>query len=163
MEEQILEYIPYLNNIVFRFVKTEEDAEDLIQETIYKAIRYKDNFSKNTQIKSWLYTIMKNIYINEYRKKHRTNLYFYGELNAEKYDNFNIRNSAISNLNVEFIWKMVNSLKGHRKESLILYLKGKKYKEISEITGLHLGTVKTNIRIYRQQLQKKLKSQKCSL
>ena len=58
-----------LKSFAYNFTKNVEDAEDLLQDTLVKAIRYKDNFQDGTNFKGWLFTIMRNIFINNYKRK----------------------------------------------------------------------------------------------
>ena len=61
----------FLSGFAMGFTRDREDANDLVQETFVKALRYKNNFKEGTNIKGWLYTIMRNIFINNYKKKRR--------------------------------------------------------------------------------------------
>ena len=59
----------YLRGFAMKFTRDSQDADDLLQDTFMKAFRYKDNFQEGTNIKGWLYTIMRNIFINNYKRK----------------------------------------------------------------------------------------------
>lgn len=145
---------PYAYNLTNDF----DDTQDLLQETMYKALNNKDKFEEGTNIKAWLYTIMKNIFINNYRKKTRMkttndsteNTFF---LDSGQHDE---PNAAQSKLIMEDLMGLVESLPNEYKIPFIRHHHGFKYQEIADELSLPLGTVKSRIFLARQELKKKL-------
>lgn len=136
-----------------------DDAKDLLQETTLKALNNQDKFVENTNFKGWVLTIMRNIFINDYRKTVSSqtiidkteNLY---HLNSSQDSDMNTSESALS---VQDITRAINNLDKSMKEPFSLLIAGYKYDEIAEKLNLPLGTVKTRIFLARKNLQTKLK------
>ena len=72
-QKELISHEKSLLGFAYRFTSNQEDAKDLLQETFLKALKYKDKFAQSTNLKAWLYTIMKNTFINAYRKASRAN------------------------------------------------------------------------------------------
>jgi RNA polymerase sigma factor (sigma-70 family) len=143
-----------LNRFALSLTSNHDDAKDLLQETLLKAITYREQFESYTNLKAWTYTIMKNTFINNYRRnvRHSTtldctkNLYF---LNQSR-KIFDI--APDSHYSVQEINNMINSLEDDLKIPFKLMLEGYKYKEIADKLGLKLGTVKSRIFFTRKRL-----------
>jgi RNA polymerase sigma factor (sigma-70 family) len=147
-----------LQSFTRRFTRDREESHDLVQDTMLKALMYRDKFRENTNLKGWLFTIMRNTFINNYRKNQRakTNVditkdqYF---LNVEDEHTFNRPQESME---FKEIWRNVN----HIKEELIIPFKmhtsGYKYHEIAEHLSIPIGTVKNRIFHARKEIQKKL-------
>ena len=129
-----------------------------MQDTLLRALTYRDKFRKDTNLKGWLFTIMRNTYINNYRKAQREktshdtskDLYY---LNVEDEHTFNRPQES-----VEFkeIWRNVNSVKDDLLIPFKMHLTGYKYDEIASRLGIPIGTVKNRIFHARKEIQKKL-------
>ena len=136
-----------------------EDARDLLQETFAKAITYRDKFEENTNLKAWTFTIMKNTFINNYRRNVKANTTFdntddlyYLNLNAESnHDN------PDSSMFTEEIEKSINALEDEFRIPFLMHVQGFKYKEIAEKLNLKIGTVKSRIFFTRKKLMEALK------
>ena len=136
-----------------------EDANDLLQETSLKALDNEDKYTPDTNFKGWMYTIMRNIFINNYRKTvrdqtfvdHTENLF---HLNLPQDSGFE---STEGNYDLKEIRKIVHSLPKEYRVPFSMYVSGFKYREIAEKLGLPIGTVKSRIFFTRQRLQKELK------
>jgi len=135
-----------------------EDTNDLLQETIFKALSNKDKFEDGTNIKAWLYTIMKNIFINNYRRKSKMRITSDGTDNSFLLDNGQAEepNRAQSKMIMEDLNKVVNALPEEYRIPFIRHYEGYKYQEIADELDLPLGTVKSRIFLARQELKKKL-------
>ena len=141
-----------------RFTKDQEESEDLIQDTVLKALTYRDKFKKNTNLKGWLYTIMRNTFINNYRKAQRARtthddtkeLYY---LNVEDTHTFN---SPDSTYEYKDIMKCVNGIKEDLQIPFKMHVEGYKYHEIAEHLEIPIGTVKNRIFHARKEIQNKL-------
>lgn len=141
-----------------RFTNNLEESHDLVQDTLLKALTYRDKFKEDTNLKGWLFTIMRNTFINNYRKHRRMrtdrdrtkDLY---HLNVEDLHTFNRPQE-----NVEFdeIWRNVNCLKEELLVPFKMHSSGYKYHEIAEHLGLPIGTVKNRIFHARKEIQKRL-------
>ena len=136
-----------------------EDANDLLQETSLKALDNEDKYTPDTNFKGWMYTIMRNIFINNYRKTvrdqtfvdHSENLF---HLNLPQDSGFE---STEENYDLKEIRKIVHSLPKEYRVPFSMYVSGFKYREIAEKLALPIGTVKSRIFFTRQRLQKELK------
>ena len=140
--------------------KDYEDANDLLQETHLKAIRYKDKFKEGTNIKAWLFTIMKNTFINDYRRKRKQNTIFDSTSNTYYIDSNDhvVANGGEAKCNMDTIQKAIADLPDDLKIPFMSYFNGFKYNEIAEELQLPLGTVKSRIFFARKELKEKLKS-----
>ena len=135
-----------------------EDANDLVQDTFLKAIMYKDKFKDVTNIKAWLYNIMKNTFINNY---HRTTKMRRILKDAEEVQKAPITakistNNADSNLKVKEIEMAIQKLDDVYKIPFIKHIDGHKYQEISDELELPIGTIKSRIFLARKRLMNEL-------
>ncbi|NIK74268.1 RNA polymerase sigma-70 factor (ECF subfamily) [Thermonema lapsum] len=147
-----------LRPFAFRMVKDKEAVDDLIQETLYKALNNKDKFSAGTNLKAWLYTIMKNTFISQYQKNSRRQT-FVDTTENQHFINSGERiayNDALSNLSTQEIIDAIESLAEHYRVPFLMYYRGFKYQEIAERLDIPIGTVKNRIHIARKQLKEKL-------
>ena len=141
--------------------KDHEDANDLLQETHLKAIRYKDKFKEGTNIKAWLFTIMKNTFINDYRRKRKQNTLFDSTDNSYYIDSNShstVYNGGETKCNMDFIQEAIADLPDELRIPFMSYFNGFKYNEIAEELELPLGTVKSRIFFARKELKSRLKS-----
>ncbi|MGZ8538190.1 MAG: RNA polymerase sigma factor, partial [Flavisolibacter sp.] len=118
-----------------------ESARDLCQETMFKAFANRENYKPGTNIKAWLYTIMRNIFINEYRRNGRKKLIL--ETVKATQEPYGI--SAEFNMRLKEINQAIHQLPGIFKNACILYLEGYKYQEIAVALNEPLGTIKSRI------------------
>jgi RNA polymerase sigma-70 factor, ECF subfamily len=135
------------------------EADDLVQETLLKAFLYKSKFSEHTNLKAWLYTILKNIFINNYRKNQKirkvvdtSSSQFHLNI-AETRKTFD----PDSKVNFKQLMEVVETLDPEQSEPLRLYFEGYKYKEIADMQGLPIGTIKSRIFLARKLLAFRLK------
>ena len=135
-----------------------EDAHDLMQETLLKAFTHRERFTDDTNLKGWLYTIMKNTFINQYRRKVKRNTLLDSTEN-EYYLNSSshaVPNESLERLNMEQIHMHISRLPYDLKEAFMMNFRGYKYQEIADHFGIPIGTVKTRIHMARQILKKTL-------
>jgi len=149
-----------LQTFAYSLTKNKEDARDLFQETAFKAVRYQKSFKKGTNFKAWLMTIMKNTFINDYRKKVRENILFDYTSNNHFINSgsLTVKNNAESGFVVEELTKMIEELDEGLKVPFMLKYYGYKYDEIAEYMNLPLGTVKSRIFFARRDLKNKIKT-----
>jgi len=143
-----------------KLTKNEEDANDLLQETAYKAFKYRKMYRPQTNIKAWLMTIMRNTFINEYRRRKRRqtindkteNSYFIdsGGLTTE--------NEGERNVLMNEIKEKIESLEDLIRVPFMMHFNGFKYEEIAEQLGIPLGTVKSRIFFARKRLKNMIKA-----
>lgn len=136
-----------------------EEAEDLLQETMLKALSNEDKYQDNTNLKAWLYTIMKNIFINDYRRKskYRTmvdttdNMFYLNTGQVSESD------TATSSLVMQDLNKIIETVSDEYRTPFLMHHQGFKYQEIAEKYQIPLGTVKSRIFLARQELKRKLR------
>jgi RNA polymerase sigma factor (sigma-70 family) len=151
-----------LERFAIRLTSNRDDAKDLLQETFMKAISYRDKFSDNTNLKAWTYTIMKNTFINNYRKSSKVNttfdqsndLYY---MNLNKASGMDLPESSYSTKEIE---KKIDLLDSEFKVPFLMHVKGYKYKEIADKLNLKIGTVKSRIFFARKKLMETLRDYK---
>jgi len=151
-----------LFRFAFRLTKNRDDASDLLQETSLKVLDNHDKFTEETNFKAWAYTLMRNIFINNYRKTVREqtyvdqteNLY---HLNISQNSGFDSPEGSYS---IAEITKAINSFSKEYRQPFTMHVAGYKYEYIAEDMGLPLGTVKSRIFFARKKLQQILKDYK---
>jgi RNA polymerase sigma-70 factor (ECF subfamily) len=147
-----------LERFAISLTANREEAKDLLQETYLKALSSKDKFIEFTNFEAWAYTIMKNTFINNYRKAVRQNtivdttkdLYY---LNNSKESNFVRPDSSMQHKEIN---KHINNLQDELKIPFLMHTQGYKYKEIAEKLDLKIGTVKSRIFFTRKKLMESL-------
>jgi len=142
-----------------RFTGDEDDAKDLVQETLIKGIRFAEKFAEGTNLKGWLFVIMRNTYINSYYKQAKRNAIFTveEELSSPQLLTTASRNQGESVFAMEDISKAMASIKPSYRIAFQKYFEGYRYEEIAEEMQLPLGTVKTYIYQARLGLKKYLR------
>jgi len=146
---------PVLNSFAYNLTKNIEDAKDLYQETAFRALTNKEKFRVGTNFKAWLFTIMKNIFINNYRKKMKANTIM-DSTDNDFYINSGknvVSNQAESNIMMKELKGMLSSLENSIKVPFVMHFNGYKYQEIADYLGLPLGTVKSRIFFARKELK----------
>ena len=144
-----------LQSFAYNLTKNNEDAKDLFQETEFRAMTNREKFRPGTNLKAWLFTIMKNIFINNYRKKVKANtimdstdnLYY---LNSGSQS---IANGAESNIVMKELIRMISGLDDSTRIPFLMHYQGFKYQEIADHLDLPLGTVKSRIFFARKELK----------
>jgi RNA polymerase sigma-70 factor (ECF subfamily) len=147
-----------LSWLALSLTSNKEDAKDLTQETMVKALTYRDKFEEDTNLTAWTFTIMKNTFINNYRRAVRMNMTF-DNTDDLYYLNLNIKSksdSPESNYTVKEIQKNIHNLDEDLKIPFLLHTQGYKYKEIAVRLSLKMGTVKSRIYFARKKLMESL-------
>jgi RNA polymerase sigma-70 factor (ECF subfamily) len=136
----------------------QEKAHDLLQETLLKALTNRDKYNQNTNLKAWVYTIMKNTFINDYRKNEKKKNKFDRTNQEIHLRNQNDKNYLLpeSNYDSKEIMKSIKALEKDYRTPFELFLDGYKYKEIADVLQIPLGTVKSRIFFARKKLEKTL-------
>jgi len=157
---QLTQYQPVLKNLAYKFTSDPDEVKDLVQETILRSLKYVDQFFHNPKIISWLFVIMKNIYINQYRSKQQKVVFENHKLASYRNDGCiepSTTNSVESQLALQDILKTLDDLPATHCEIFLDFVNGYKYREIADIYGIPEGTVKSRIHFIRKNLQKKHK------
>lgn len=148
-----------LLRFAYKLTTDREEANDLLQETSLKALDNEDKYTPDTNFKGWMYTIMRNIFINNYRKVVRDqtfidqtdNLY---HINLPLDSGFESTERAYD---LKEMRRVVNALPKEYRIPFAMHVAGFKYREIAEKLNLPLGTIKSRIFFTRQKLQEELK------
>ena len=155
---QLVSHRDSLQYFAFTLTKNMEDANDLVQETMLKALIYESKFKEDTNLKAWLYTIMRNIFINDYRRKAKQATVLDNSPNDFLIDQTRVKvlNDGVTNLNLKEVNKMIYDLPDLFRTPFILYFEGYKYNEISDALNEPLGTIKSRIHFARKILKQKI-------
>lgn len=147
----------FLRPFAITLTRDNESAKDLVQETMYRAVANREKYNFGTNIKAWLYTIMRNIFINDYRRKVKQNVILDATPNdfLLNYKQVAITNVAESKMKLKEIEKELYRLPSIFKTPFLLYFEGYKYHEIAGILQEPLGTIKSRIHFARKLLKEK--------
>lgn len=148
----------FLKPFAATLTRDNEVAKDLLQETMYRALANRDKYNVGTNIKAWLYTIMRNIFINNYRRKAKQNTIFDNTSNdfLLNYNQATISNDAEGALKMKDIQAAIHSLPHIFRNPFMLYFEGYKYHEIADMLEEPLGTIKSRIHFARKLLKEQL-------
>jgi len=148
-----------LHGFAYKLTKDYEEAQDLFQETAFRVIKNRDKFAVGTNLKAWSFTIMKNIFINNYRKQQKVNTVidrtdnnFYLNSGTQT-----IRNEGDANIMMEELTEMISGLEDGIRIPFLRHYEGYKYQEIADEMQLPLGTVKSRIYFARKEMKFLLK------
>lgn len=156
--QSLISSTDYLRPFAMSLTRDMESAKDLIQETVYKAFANREKYNPGTNIKAWMYTIMRNIFINDYRKAAKQKTVFDSTPNdfLLDYNQNSVANYAETTLSLKEIKEAVYDLPEIFKTPFELYFEGYKYHEIAHILSEPLGTVKSRIHFARKLLKQQL-------
>ena len=166
-EDELLPHIDALKTFAFHLSLNDADANDLVQEAYLKAYRFIDKYEGGTNAKAWLFKILKNAYINEYRKKSKrpTKVDFeeiisYQEGESSRLPGYtDLRNDLFNDLLGDEVTHAINALPlDYRTVILLCDVEGFTYEEIAKIIEVPIGTVRSRLFRARNLLKKKLKT-----
>lgn len=164
-DQELLPHIDALKTFAFHLTYNDQDADDLVQETYMKAHRFIDKYIEGTNAKAWLFKILKNAYINQYRKRSKqpTKVDFEDIVNYHDSDDNNLsgyldlREEIFQNLIGDEVTNAINSLPiDFRTVVLLCDVEGFTYEEISKIIDVPIGTVRSRLFRARNMLKEKL-------
>ena len=171
-EKELLPHINALTTFAYHLTYNDEDARDLVQETFLKAYKSISGYTQGTNSKAWLFKILKNAYINDYRKKVKrpTEVDFEDFLKyLESSDQSasgpsDLRTDMYQNLIGDEVTVVINSLPMDFKTVILLCdVEGFTYEEISKITDIPIGTVRSRLHRGRKMLKEKLRKYAATL
>jgi RNA polymerase sigma factor (sigma-70 family) len=143
----VLRQATSLRSYALHFTRDADDANDLVQDTMLKAITYYNKFKEGTNLKGWLYTIMKNTFVTKSEEISSANLVF-----------SSTKNIGESKFVMDDIKKALDRLPEDYYVPFTMYFEGHKYHEIADHLTIPIGTVKTRIHVARKLLKKNLKA-----
>jgi RNA polymerase sigma-70 factor (ECF subfamily) len=162
------EFMPHINsmyNFAYRLTFDEDDAKDLVQDTYLKAYRFIDSFQKGTNAKAWLFRILKNSFINDYRKKtkepskvdYQEVETYYNSDEVDRQITPDLRVESLQDMMGDEISNALNALDVDFRTVIILCdLEGFKYDEMAKILDIPIGTVRSRLHRARNLLKEKL-------
>lgn len=156
---EIVAMEPELRHFALKLTADPDSANDLVQDCMLKALDNKEKFVHSQNFKGWMYTIMRNLFINNYRRVTR-------EISMMD-DNYSIGRQNILEVedgerfeyvyDLKELYKVINAVPESMKRPFLMYVAGFKYNEIAEKMGLPIGTIKSRLFFVRKRLQKDLK------
>ncbi len=166
-EEEFLPHADALNTFAYHLTFNEDDASDLVQETYLKAFRFIEKYDRGTNAKAWLFKILKNAFINSYRKKTKqpTKVDFeeiisYHDEEDSNYSGYiDLRQEMFQEMMSDEVTTAINALSvDFRTVILLCDIEGFKYDEIAKIINIPIGTVRSRLHRARNELKQKLKA-----
>lgn len=165
-EKEFMPHADALYNFAYQLSYNDDDANDLVQETYMKAFRFIDSYQAGTNSKAWLFKILKNIFINEYRRKKREPekidyddvITFSDEDDDNSAAYFDLREDMFDNMMGDEITNALNKLPIEFKTVILLCdIEGFTYEEIAKIIDIPIGTVRSRLHRARNMLKQLLK------
>lgn len=156
--QMLVENSDFLQPVAVSLTHDTEEAKDLIQETLYRAMANREKYQEGTNIKAWLYTIMRNIFINNYRRRKK-----FSKVTSDAPQDYFMyqtdkvaHNDGVMNAGLREIKGAINKLPDIFRLSFELHYLGYKYQEIADTLKEPLGTIKSRIHFARKMLSSKL-------
>jgi RNA polymerase sigma factor (sigma-70 family) len=172
-DRELMPHIQSMYNFAFRLTQDEDDANDLVQDTYLKAFRFINSFEKGTNAKAWLFRILKNSFINDYRRKSKepskvdyqeVETYYDSEEMAGTAQTTDLRAETVQELLGDEVTNALNSLPVDFRTVLILCdVEGFTYEEMAKILDIPIGTVRSRLHRARMLLKEKLKGYASSM
>lgn len=169
------EFMPHIDsmyNFAFRLTMDEDDANDLVQDTYLKAFRFITSFEQGTNAKAWLFRILKNSFINDYRKKSKEPAKVdyqdvettYNSDEAETEHTVDLRVETVQDMIGDEVASALNSLPVDFRTVIILCdIEGFTYEEMAKILDIPIGTVRSRLHRARNLLKEKLRDYAASM
>ena len=160
--ECVSQHIPALQEFAMKFTKDLDSAKDLVQDTMLKALRYYEKFEEGTNMRGWLFTIMRNNFINSFRRS-KMSMELISQTEELSYDQL-LSSSTANGCENRFIKsdirKALDTMPEYLYHPFIRYVEGYKYHEIARDSNAPIGTIKTRIFEARRLLKKNLQDYK---
>lgn len=164
-QDEIIPHLDAMYNFALRLTSDPSDAEDLVQDTIVKAYRFFSSYEKGTNAKAWLFRILKNSYINNYRKKSKQPNQvdydevstFYETIRAERTDTSDLEDKMFRDLIDDDISHALDELpEDFRTVVLLCDVEGFTYEEIANMLDVPIGTIRSRLHRGRNLLKAQL-------
>ena len=154
-DDRFYQMTSMLQAFAYNLTKNTEDAKDLYQETAFRAMTNREKFRAGTNFKAWLFTIMKNIFINNYRRRVKRNSIMDSSDNLYYLNSGwdSVGNRAETSIFMKELKEMISNLEESLRTPFLLHYRGFKYQEIADQLGLPLGTIKSRIFFARKELK----------
>lgn len=165
-QEEFMPYVDSLYNFAYRLSHDEDDANDLVQETFLKAYRFFESYERGTNAKAWLFRILKNSFINDFRKKSKEPSKvdyqevetFYNSEDTPKDATIDLRVDTVNSMMGDEVTIALNALPLDFRTIIILCdLEGFTYEELSKILDIPIGTVRSRLHRARNLLKENLR------
>lgn len=157
--ERLVELKQPLFKFALSLTRRVDKANDLLQETYLRALSFEDKFIEGSNIKAWAFTVMKRLFINDWRKRQKSAIF-----NDITDNNYFIESTTSGKplrpdeeYSIEEITKEINNLSDTFRDVFNMFIFGYKYKEIADILDMNIGTVKSRIFFAKKELREKLK------
>jgi RNA polymerase sigma-70 factor (ECF subfamily) len=166
-EEEALKHLDALYRTALRMTRNPSDAEDLVQDALVRAYRFYDRFQPGTNFRAWLFKILTNTYINNYRRKQgrpqessledTEEFFLYNQLSSDGERVTDVEDTVLDRLGADAIQRAIDQLPPQFRTTVQLSdVEGLSYAEIAEATGVAKGTVMSRLFRGRRQLQRAL-------
>jgi RNA polymerase sigma factor (sigma-70 family) len=172
-DKEFMPHIDSMYNFAFRLTNDEDDANDLVQDTYLKAFRFINSFERGTNAKAWLFRILKNSFINDYRKKSKepskvdyqdVETTYNSTEDAEMDATTDLRTETVQDMIGDEVANALNSLPVDFRTVIILCdIEGFTYEEMAKILDIPIGTVRSRLHRARNLLKEKLKNYASSM
>lgn len=155
-EENLLKHVDSLYNFAYRMTQSREEAEDLVQEASLRGFKAYHRFVEGTNFKAWLFTILRNIYINDYRRRTREPVKVHYE-DVEHFVGLPDMTGAVEEVFSETLQQSMNQMPEELRTVLTLfYVEDLSYKDIAGVMQCPVGTVMSRLFMARQTLKQKM-------
>jgi len=164
-EKELMPYATSLYNFAFRLSLDEDDASDLVQDTYLKAYRFFDSYQPGTNAKAWLFRILKNTFINDFRKKSKLPIKVdyqevettYNSDDVDEPQTTDLRSESVRDLLGDEVARALNSIEVDFRTVIVLCdIEGFTYEEMAKILNIPIGTVRSRLHRARQLLKVQL-------
>jgi len=160
IKNEVLVHATALLHYAHKFTNNKDDAEDLVQNTLGKVLQSHSRFVRDTNVLGWIYTIMRNTFINDCRRKTLSQKYMNHSLSRQDMSTTSVSNNGERMFVRSEIQEALNSLPEKYYKPFMMHFEGYKYDEIAEYFDVPVGTIKTRIHCARNVLQQKLRGYK---
>lgn len=164
-EREFMPFATSLYNFAFRLALDEDDASDLVQDTYLKAYRFFDSYQPGTNAKAWLFRILKNTFINDFRRKSKLPVKvdyqevesFYNSDDVDEVQTTDLRSETVRELLGDEVARALNSIDVDFRTVIVLCdIEGFTYEEMAKILDIPIGTVRSRLHRARQLLKNQL-------
>lgn len=152
----LVNHSDFLKPYAISLTRDQETAKDLLQETMYRALANKSKYSVGSNVKAWLFTILRNTFINDYRRAARRRQVMQDQAGDNLPDHGRSVYTADSNTHMKEMWNAVKKLPHIFRNPFILYFEGYKYEEIAVLLNEPVGTIKSRMHFARKLLKSQL-------